>query len=90
MVLGCDPCQNQLGPSGLGITDGPATRHVEPQHQLHGLEQRCGKGNWLESAPRMMDTWVDEEIIKEYGRYVQSLMYNDYPLSDFDNEGKVI
>ena len=37
-----------------------------------------------------MDTWVDEEIIKEYGRYVQPLMYDDYPLTDFDNEGKVI
>ena len=47
-------------------------------------------GGWLEFAPRMMNTWVDEEIIKEYGRYVQPLMTDDYPLTDFDNEENLI
>ena len=42
-------------------------------------------GGWLEFAPR-----VDEEILKEYGRYVQPLMTDDYPLTDFDNEENLI
>ena len=38
----------------------------------------------------MMDTWVDEQIINEYGGYVQPLMNDDYPVIDFVNEEKVV
>ncbi len=47
-------------------------------------------GEWPEFAPGMMGIWVDEEIIDEYGGYVQPLMNDDYPVIDFDNEEKVV
>jgi hypothetical protein len=45
---------------------------------------------WPEFAPTMMDTWVDKEIIEEYGGYVQPLMNDDFPVIDFDHEEKVV
>lgn len=46
--------------------------------------------DWPEFAPTMMDTWVDKEIIEEYGHYIQPLMNDDFPVIDFDNEEKVV
>lgn len=46
--------------------------------------------DWPEFAPGMINTWVDEQIINEFGGYVQPLMNDDYPVIDFDNEEKVV
>ncbi len=48
------------------------------------------EGDWPEFAPTMMDKWLDEEIIEEYGGYVRPLMNADYPVIDFDNEERVV
>ncbi len=46
-------------------------------------------GDWPESAPNMMVTWVDDEIIYDYGRYVPAT--NGFnPVIDFENEGEVV
>jgi hypothetical protein len=47
-------------------------------------------GDWPEFAPRMMGTWVDEEIIEEHGFYVYPTLNAEYPMIGFDNEEKVV
>ncbi len=47
-------------------------------------------GDWPEFAPTMMDIWVNEQIIDEYGGYVQPLMNDGYPVIGLDNEEKVV
>jgi hypothetical protein len=71
--------------------DEPKVAPVSPEVNVHANSLLVYvTGGWLKFAPRMMNTWVDEEIIKEYGRYVQPLMNDDYPLTDFDNEENLI
>ncbi len=46
-------------------------------------------GHWPESAPNMMDIWVDDEIIYQYGRYVPATK-GFHPVIDFENEEDVV
>jgi hypothetical protein len=46
--------------------------------------------DWPEFAPMTMNAWVDEEIIKEYGWYVQPTLNEDYPVIDSRNEERVV
>ncbi|MDP9477064.1 MAG: hypothetical protein M3R38_15495 [Actinomycetota bacterium] len=46
-------------------------------------------GDWPESAPNMMGTWVDDEIIYQYGRYVPATN-GFHPVIDFENEEEVV
>lgn len=46
-------------------------------------------GDWPEFAPNMMGTWVDDEIIYEYGWYVPT-MNGSHPVIDFENEEEVV
>ena len=49
--------------------DEPKVAPVSPEVNVHANSLLVYvAGGWLEFAPRMMNTWVDEEIIKEYGR----------------------
>ncbi len=47
-------------------------------------------GDWPEFAPRMMDTWVDKEIIRHHGHYVFPTLNAEYPVIDRDNEKEAI
>jgi hypothetical protein len=48
------------------------------------------EGYWPEFAPMEMDDWVDREIIKEYGWYVQPTLNDAYPVIVYANEEKVV
>ena len=45
---------------------------------------------WPEFAPMMMDSWVDREIIDQYGWYVRPTLNDDYPVIDYDNEERAV
>lgn len=47
-------------------------------------------GDWPEFAPRMMDVWLAEEIIQQYGGYVYPTLNAEYPLIDSENEQKIV
>lgn len=47
-------------------------------------------GDWPEFAQRAMNTWVDDEIIEEYGWYVETIFNGYYPVIAFENEEKVV
>ncbi len=47
-------------------------------------------GDWPEFAPRMMGTWVDEDIIKEHGFYVYPTLNAEYSVIGFDNKAEVV
>lgn len=46
---------------------------------------------WPEMAlGQAMTTWVDKEIISEYGRYIETLSNDSYPVIEAKNEAKVV
>ncbi len=47
-------------------------------------------GDWPEFAPRMMDTWVDAGIIREYGWNIQTTISGEYPVINPDEEETVV
>jgi hypothetical protein len=47
-------------------------------------------GDWPVFAPRVMGTWVDEEVIEEYGEYVYPTLNAEYPVIDPASEEKVV
>jgi hypothetical protein len=80
-----------LEEGGLDNDDDPEIAPPNPDDPFD-VEELGGYTDvsWPEFAPTMMDTWVDEEIIREYGGYEQPLMDDNYPLIDLDNEEKVV
>ena len=50
----------------------------------------CQALDWPVFATRVMGTWVDEEIIEEYGEYVYPTLNAEYPMINPGNEEKVV
>jgi hypothetical protein len=80
-----------LGEGDLEDDDEPEVAPAGPDDAFYADSlPGYADGDWPEFAPRMMSNWVDEEIIEEYGGYVQPTLNDDYPIIDFDNEEKVV
>ena len=46
-------------------------------------------GDWPEFAPDVMITWVDKEILREYGRHVDTVLDDGYTVIDPKHEEEV-
>lgn len=79
-----------MGEGDLEAGDEPRVSTPDPDDAF-GAEELPGyaDGDWPEFAPRVMKTWVDEQIIQDYGGYVYPTLDAEYPVIDFDNEEKV-
>ena len=47
-------------------------------------------GDWPEFAPRVMGTWVDKVVIREYGHYVFPTLNAEYPMIAPDPAQEVV